>query len=170
MLQRVSGTGVFVIVLLAAGIFPVQGKTGLAAADRVVVNKGTRQMVLLKDDEVIKSYQVALGKDPVGPKMRQGDGKTPEGTYRLDRRNTCSKFYKSIHISYPSPADVKAARALGVSPGKDVMIHGLPNGLGRVGELHTLLDWTNGCIAVTNAEMDEIWQLVADGTIIEIRP
>jgi murein L,D-transpeptidase YafK len=169
-LQLVSGSGVFVIVLLAAGIFPVQGKMGPAAVDRVVVNKGARQLMLLKDGEVIKSYQVALGKDPVGPKMQQGDGKTPEGIYRLDRRNTCSRFYKSIHISYPGPADRKAASARGISPGGDVMIHGLPNGLGKVGELHTLLDWTNGCIAVTNDEMDEIWQLVADGTPIEIRP
>ncbi len=166
----VSGSVVFVVVLLAAGIFPVQGKVRLAAADRVVVNKKARQMVLLKDDEVIKSYQVALGSEPVGPKQRQGDGKTPEGTYRLDRRNNRSRFYKSIHISYPSRADVEAARMRGVSPGKDIMIHGLPNGLERVGELHTLLDWTNGCIAVTNAEMDEIWQLVAEGTPIEIRP
>ncbi len=117
MLQRLSGLGVFVIVLLAAGIFPVQGKTGLAGADRVVVNKGARQMVLFKDGQVIKSYQVALGTDPVGPKMRQGDGKTPEGTYRLDRRNSCSRFYRSIHISYPSPADMRAARSLGFSPG-----------------------------------------------------
>src|SRR5512144_2835149 len=116
MLQRVSGSVVFVIVLLAAGIFPVQGKTGLAAADRVVVNKGARQMLILKDGEVIRTYQVALGKDPVGPKTRKGDGKTPEGTYRLDRRNRCSRFYRSIHISYPGPADLQAAKALGVSP------------------------------------------------------
>jgi murein L,D-transpeptidase YafK len=166
----VSGSVAFVIVLLAAGICPVQGKTGPAAVDLVVVNKEAHQMVLLKDGEVIRTYQVALGREPVGPKMQHGDGKTPEGTYRLDRRNNCSKFYKSIHISYPGPADVKAAKMHGVSPGGDVMIHGLPNGYGRVGELHSLVDWTKGCIAVTNAEMDEIWQLVADGTPIEIRP
>lgn len=170
MLRCVSGSVVVAMVLVGAGIFPVQGNIRLEAADRVVVNKGARQMLLLRGDAVIKSYQIALGTDPVGPKMRKGDGKTPEGAYRLDHRNACSKFYKSIHISYPGPGDLKAARALGVSPGGDVMIHGLPNGLGKVGELHALLDWTNGCIAVTNAEMDEIWQLVVDGTPIDIRP
>ncbi len=170
MLRCMSGSAVVAMVLFAAGILPVQGKARPEVADRVVVNKGARQMLLLRGDAVIKSYQVALGTDPVGAKTRQGDGKTPEGTYSLDRRNTCSKFYRSIHISYPSPAEQKAARARGVSPGGNVMIHGLPNGLGKVGELHALLDWTNGCIAVTNAEMDEIWQLVADGTPIEIRP
>ncbi len=169
-LRRVSGSVFIAVVFLAVAVFPVQGKIKPATADRVVVNKGARQMLLLREGEVIKFYQIALGTDPVGPKMRQGDGRTPEGTYLLDRRNSCSRFYKSIHISYPNSADMKAAKALGVSPGKDIMIHGLPNGLGRIGELHALLDWTNGCIAVTNAEMDEIWQLVADGTPIDIRP
>lgn len=113
---------------------------------------------------------MALGADPVGRKTQQGDHKTPEGIYRLDSRNAHSQFYKSIHISYPSQSDRAAARKRGVSPGGDVYVHGLPNGYGFVGAAHHMKDWTDGCIAVTNSEMDEIWQAVRDGTQIEIRP
>lgn len=119
---------------------------------------------------VLKSYPVALGFAPTGPKRRQGDGRTPEGRYVLDWRNPNSQFYRSIHVSYPSPADRAYSRRLGVDPGGDIMIHGLPNGREWVGTAHRRYDWTNGCIAVTNDEMDEIWALVADGTPIEIQP
>ncbi len=139
-------------------------------ADRVLVIKYERVLRLYKDGKVIKSYKVALGGDPIGPKTRQGDHKTPEGNYVLDSRNAHSQFYKSIHISYPSPRDRAAARAKGVSPGGDVFVHGLPNGYGWVGSGHRAKDWTDGCIAVTNEEIDEIWQSVVDGTPIEIRP
>ena len=118
----------------------------------------------------MKVYKVALGGDPVGPKTKQGDHKTPEGVYVLDFRNAHSQFYKSIHISYPSQRDRAVARRKGISPGGDVFVHGLPNGFGAVGAAHRLKDWTDGCIAVTNQEMDEIWQAVPDGTEIEIRP
>ena len=100
----------------------------------------------------------------------QGDHKTPEGHYVLDRRNPKSKFYKSIHVSYPNEQDRRKAQAKGVPPGGDIMIHGLPNGMGAVGAAHRLTDWTDGCIAVTDAEMDEIWKIVPDGTPVEIRP
>jgi murein L,D-transpeptidase YafK len=113
---------------------------------------------------------VALGGDPIGPKTRQGDHKTPEGVYVLDFRNAHSQFYKSIHISYPSEHDRVLARQKGVSPGGDVFVHGLPNGYGAIGAAHRLRDWTDGCIAVTNEEIDEIWKAVPDGTQIEIRP
>jgi murein L,D-transpeptidase YafK len=139
-------------------------------ADRVLVLKKERTLQLLSQGKVIKSYKVALGGDPVGPKMRQGDHKTPEGIYVLDSRNEHSQFYKSIHISYPSVKDLAAARQNGVSAGGDVFVHALPNGYGWVGASHRLKDWTDGCIAVTNKEMDEIWIAVADGTPIEIRP
>jgi murein L,D-transpeptidase YafK len=139
-------------------------------ADRVVVLKKERTLQLLKQGNVIKTYKVALGGDPFGPKARQGDHKTPEGIYILDSRNAHSQFYKSIHISYPSARDRAAARQKGVSPGGDVFVHGLPNGYGLVGASHRLKDWTDGCIAVTNQEMDEIWGAVVDGTPIEIRP
>ena len=118
----------------------------------------------------MKSYTVALGVEPVGPKTRQGDHKTPEGVYVLDSRNAHSRFHKSIHISYPNAIDRREARGQGVSPGGDVFVHGLPNGYGWVGASHRVKDWTDGCIAVTNEEMEEIWSAVADGTRIEIRP
>jgi murein L,D-transpeptidase YafK len=139
-------------------------------ADRVVVLKKERTLELLRQGKVIKSYKVALGGDPVGPKARQGDHKTPEGVYVLDFRNAHSQFYKSIHISYPSEHDRALARQKGVSPGGDVFVHGLPNGFGAIGAAHRLKDWTDGCIAVTDEEIDEIWKAVPDGTPIEISP
>jgi len=139
-------------------------------ADRVLVLKKERTLQMLSHGTVIKSYKVALGGDPVGPKTRQGDHKTPEGIYVLDSRNAHSQFYKSIHISYPTAQQRAAARKQGISPGGDVFVHGLPNGYGFVGASHRLKDWTDGCIAVTNEEIDEIWRAVDDGTPIEIRP
>lgn len=139
-------------------------------ADRVLVLKKGRTLQLLIQGKIIKSYKVALGGDPVGPKTQQGDHKTPEGVYVLDSRNAHSQFYKSIHISYPSAKERAVARQKGVSPGGDVFVHGLPNGYGWMGASHRLKDWTDGCIAVTNQEIDEIWSAVADGTPIEIRP
>lgn len=139
-------------------------------ADRVLVLKKERTLQLLRQGKMIRSYKVALGGDPIGPNARQGDHKTPEGLYVLDSRNPHSQFYKSIHISYPSAREREAARQRGVSPGGGVFVHGLPNGYGWVGSSHRLKDWTDGCIAVTNTEMDDIWQAVADGTPIEIRP
>jgi murein L,D-transpeptidase YafK len=157
-------------VLTHLWLLPEQCTASLIKADKVVVIKGKRSLLLLKNGEVLKSYQVALGGNPVGPKTRQGDKRTPEGTYYLDRRNPHSKFYRSMHISYPNAKDIENARERGVSPGRDIMIHGLPKGYGFLGELHTINDWTKGCIAVTDSEMDEIWTLVSDGTPIEIRP
>jgi murein L,D-transpeptidase YafK len=139
-------------------------------ADRVVVLKKDRTLILYSNGTELKRYKVALGGNPVGPKQRQGDSRTPEGTYMLDFRNEHSSFYKSLHISYPNPADRERARRAGVSPGGDIFLHGLPNGYGAIGAAHRLHDWTNGCIAVTNAEIDEIWNLVPNGTPIEIRP
>ena len=139
-------------------------------ADRVVVLKKEHTLQLLNQGKVIKTYKVALGGDPVGPKARQGDHKTPEGVYVLDSRNPHSQFYKSIHISYPNVRDRAAARDSHVSPGGDVFVHGLPNGYKWVGAAHRLKDWTDGCIAVTDEEMDEIWSGVPDGTPIEIHP
>jgi murein L,D-transpeptidase YafK len=139
-------------------------------ADHVVVLKKDRTLELLSHGRVIKTYRVALGGDPVGPKTRHGDHKTPEGLYVLDFRNAHSHFYKSIHISYPNERDRALARQKGVPSGGDVFVHGLPNGYGAVGAAHRLKDWTDGCIAVTDEEIDEIWKAVPDGTQIEIRP
>jgi murein L,D-transpeptidase YafK len=141
-----------------------------ARADRVVVSKKAHTLTLLDHGKILKGYKVALGGDPVGPKARQGDHKTPEGTYTLDRRNDHSQFYRSIHISYPNAEDRARAQQLGSSPGGDIMLHGLPKHFGWIGSAHRARDWTDGCIAVTNQEIDEIWRAVADGTPIEIRP
>jgi murein L,D-transpeptidase YafK len=138
--------------------------------DAVVVAKSERTLTLLAHGKVVRSYKVALGSSPVGAKEMQGDHKTPEGHYVLDRRNPKSKFYKSIHVSYPNEQDRQKARALGVPSGGDIMIHGLPNWMGALGAAHRLTDWTDGCVAVTDDEIDEIWKLVADGTPIEIKP
>jgi len=155
--------------LICGSVFAQQAASALHA-DRVVMLKKERTLQLLSQGRVIKSYKVALGGDPVGPKAQQGDHKTPEGVYVLDSRNAHSQFYKSIHISYPSARDRASARAKAVSPGGDVFVHGLPNGYQWVGASHRLKDWTDGCIAVTDEEIDEIWAAVADGTPIEIRP
>jgi len=141
-----------------------------AKADRVVVIKSQRILTLMRQGKALKSYKVALGGNPIGPKVERGDHKTPEGNYVLDRRNAKSRFYRSIHISYPDEKDRAHAAKLGVSPGGDVFIHGLPNGFGWLGRIHLERDWTDGCIAVTDEEMDEIWQAVPDGTPIEIKP
>jgi murein L,D-transpeptidase YafK len=138
--------------------------------DRVVVFKRERRLVLLSHGKELRSYKIALGSEPVGPKARQGDHRTPEGVYTLDSRNPNSRFYKALHISYPNSKDIAAARRLGVSAGGDIMLHGLPREYAWVGKAQTLHDWTDGCIAVTNEEMDEIWKLVRVGTPIEIKP
>ena len=139
-------------------------------ADRVVVVKSQRTLTLMSRGKALKTYRVALGGDPVGPKERQGDHKTPVGTYILDRRNAHSQFYRAFHISYPNRKDIEAAKKLGVSPGGDIMLHGLPKDYAWLGKSHVLQDWTDGCISVTNEEMDEIRELVHVGTPIEIKP
>lgn len=159
-----------IVIKLAPGNQLVQGGEKPASPDKVVVFKSKRLLILMKGDEKLTEYKIALGGEPVGPKDREGDHKTPEGLYVLDRRNAKSKFYKSIHISYPDTQDRERASKLGIPPGGDIMIHGLPNGFGWLGSLHRSRDWTDGCIAVTDQEMDEIWQAVADGTPIEIKP
>jgi len=140
-------------------------RCGVFAVDRVVVNKGAREMLLLSGDSVVRSYRIALGREPVGHKEREGDGRTPEGRYTIDRRNPNSKYHLALHISYPNAADTARAQALGSDPGGDIMIHGV-----KPGVAHPESDWTQGCIAVTDAEMDEMWPLVADGTPVEIYP
>ncbi len=143
---------------------------GGATADRIVVEKSVRRLTLMKNGAPLKTYRIALGRSPGGTKERRGDNRTPEGVYRIDRRNPKSRFYRSLHISYPNRNDVERARRQGVSPGGDIMIHGLPPDLADIGEDHCLVNWTTGCLAVTNIEIDEIWNAVPDGTTIEILP
>lgn len=196
-----SGRGVVlaVIMLLGAAWSPAEGLPSAAGAvspaytaltlafredsltpglnehrqvDRVVVRKRARMLLLMKDDSPIRVYNIALGDDPIGHKRYEGDERTPEGEYVLDWRNPNSRFYKSIHISYPNEADRAYAEARGESPGGMIMIHGWPSEPSPRFPLERLTrsDWTDGCIAVTNGAMDEIWELVADGTPIEIHP
>lgn len=139
------------------------------SADRILIEKKERRLTLFSKGKVLKTYRIALGGNPDGPKERQGDNKTPEGIYRIDSRNRDSRYHLSLHISYPNEKDKKRAQELGVSPGGDIMIHGIKNGLAWVGDLHREVDWTQGCIAVTNQEIEEIERLVPNGTIVEIR-
>jgi murein L,D-transpeptidase YafK len=139
-------------------------------ADKVLIEKKARMLTLFSKGQVIKSYKVALGRNPEGAKEKEGDNKTPEGTYTIDTRNTKSSYHLALHISYPDTQDVQRAKQQGVSPGGNIMIHGIRNGLGWIGKFHRWLDWTKGCIAVTNDEIDEIGRLVANGTPVEIKP
>ena len=148
--------------LLHAGNFPM--------ADFVIVEKGARQLHLLQDGEILRSFKIALGIVPVGDKEKEGDFKTPEGRYRLDRRNPNSDYFLSIGISYPNADDRREAAAAGVDPGGAIMIHGQPNAPTRSEAYYRTQDWTNGCIAVTNSDMIDIWLMTAKNTLVEIRP
>jgi murein L,D-transpeptidase YafK len=136
----------------------------------VLVLKAPRRLLLLQGGRVLRDYQIALGASPSGPKRHRGDGRTPEGRYLVDARVVDSRFHRALHISYPNADDLDFARRAGVDPGGDVMIHGLPDGERWIADMHRAYDWTNGCIGVTDDEMNEIWELVDDGTPIEIRP
>lgn len=165
---RFRGVGMLLPIATFAALLATS--SAQAGVDLVRVNKAERSMELIAGGEPVRRYPVALGANPVGHKQREGDERTPEGIYVLDWRNPASAFHKSIHISYPDADDRAAAAARGEDPGGDIMIHGQPNGWGWWGWMTQWVDWTNGCIAVTDAEMDEIWALVPDGTRIEILP
>lgn len=139
-------------------------------ADKVVVLKGERELRLVSDGDVFARYRIALGGNPVGHKRQEGDQRTPEGRYTLDWRTNDSDYYRAIHISYPAPRDRRRAAAEGVDPGSSIMIHGLPPKYEWMGEHHANADWTDGCIAVSNAEIDRIWKRVPNGTPIVIHP
>lgn len=141
-----------------------------AKADRLLVIKSARTMTLFNGHTTLKTYKVAIGRSPVGPKTQRGDHKTPEGDYIIDTKRGTSRFYRALHISYPNESDRRRAQQAGVDPGGDVEIHGIQNGLGWIGSLHRAIDWTDGCVAVTDDEMDEIWRVVDIGTPVEIRP
>lgn len=150
--------------------WPEQQLPADALADRIVVRKSARRLELYSGSTLLRAYDISLGPSPVGPKQQEGDGRTPEGTYVIDYRKPDSSFHRALHISYPSAADVSAAAARGVSPGGLIMVHGMRNGLGFIGRAHTLIDWTDGCVAVTNREIEEIWRVVPDGAEIVIEP
>jgi murein L,D-transpeptidase YafK len=162
--RSIQLTAVLILGLHRAAIAaPVQ-------ADKIVILKSVHSMSLLNGGKTLKTYKVALGSVPVGPKRVEGDHKTPEGDYLIDAKNSHSRFHLSLHISYPSAADQQRARAMGARPGGAIMIHGLAAPFAYLGPLHRQTDWTDGCVAVTNAEIEEIWKLVPVGTKVEIRP
>lgn len=138
--------------------------------DLVRVLKSDHRLQLISSGKVIFEFKVALGGNPKGHKMQEGDGKTPEGTYKLDYRKSDSSFYKAFHISYPNPIDIASAKARGVNPGGNIMIHGQKNGLGWLDFASQHFDWTNGCIALKDSEIDVMWNIIKEGTTVEILP
>jgi tetratricopeptide (TPR) repeat protein len=140
------------------------------SVDKILIEKKARRLMLISKGEVLKTYKIALGGNPNGPKEMQGDNKTPEGTYCIDSRNKDSHYHRSLHISYPNERDKKRAKELGVSPGGNIMIHGIKKGFSWVGDGQSEVDWTQGCIALTDEEIEEIAKLTPNGTIVEIRP
>jgi len=172
-----------VLAALVVGVAAVPVGVGIAGAgrsgpaalaplrvDRIVVRKSARRMTLIYRDRAVRTYSIALGFAPRGRKTTEGDGRTPEGTYRIDARNPKSSFHRSLRISYPNAEDRAQARRRGVSPGGRIFIHGQPNRLGAAGEVVALPgDWTLGCIAVSNRAIREIWRAVRVGTPVELR-
>ena len=136
--------------------------------DRIEIDKSDRRMTVFREGQALRSYDIALGFAPGGDKSQQGDGRTPEGTFRIDRRNPQSSFHLSLGIDYPQPEDIARARAEGVSPGGDIFIHGQPNLLPF--DIIRKGDWTHGCIAVSNLEMEELWRVTPIGTEVVILP
>ena len=158
----------FVLGLLAMS--PILQASEFPVADKIVVEKEKRKLHLIRGDEIFRSFDIALGISPVGDKHSEGDFKTPEGIYTLDKRNPDSNFFLSIHISYPDTGDQREARAKGVSPGGQIMIHGQPNEPTYSAAYYKKQDWTNGCIAVSNSDMIDIWLMTPNDIAIDIRP
>lgn len=164
---------IFLIIPLAIAIyyfFPQKKLPPGKTIDRLVVHKSKHKMEAYSGNELLKTYTISLGKNPVGHKQFEGDCKTPEGTYTINDRNPNSAYYKNLGISYPNAVDRANAEKLGKSPGGHVKIHGLRNGCGYIGKFHRWKDWTAGCIAVTNKEMKELYKAVKQDAVIEIKP
>lgn len=159
------------LLLGILGTIPsVAAASAIEMADRVVVRKAERRLLLMRGERILRSFDVALGLSPTGPKVREGDFRTPEGNYLLAGRNPNSDFFLAIQVNYPGPDDLRRAAAEGVSPGGLIMIHGQPNRPNKPLEYYQKRDWTNGCIAVSNADMVDIWLMTPDNTPIQILP
>lgn len=178
--RRRIGSAAAIVVLVLVALVVVDQRQWLRVApplvpepdraDRILVEKAARRLTLLRDGRVLATDPVSLGFSPEGQKSRAGDGRTPEGTYAIAYRNPRSVAHLSLKVSYPTPEQARTAASEGRAPGGDIMIHGLFNGLSWLGPLHRRVDWTNGCVGVTNAEMEAIYARVDTGTPIEIRP
>jgi len=161
-----------VVLMLGVGMVALFGESVLMA-DKVIVKKSTRMLYLSSNGEVFNKYHITLGKVPVGDKEVEGDMKTPEGAYRLDYRQFSNDYYKSLHVSYPNASDKAHAKTLGQSAGGMIMIHGTPPSwsLSPYGDwMNVLIDWTEGCIAMANDDMDEVWEQTTNGTVVVIVP
>lgn len=156
----------FIAVSQASTADPLDGRL----IEKVLIIKSAHQLQLINDGKAFKSYRISLGRQPRGPKLMEGDKRTPEGFYWVDWRKTSDRFNLSMHISYPNISDAARARREGVAPGGMIMIHGTPDSEDNPEYLFHTLDWTDGCIAMRNIDMREVWNLVPDGTMIEIRP
>jgi murein L,D-transpeptidase YafK len=154
---------IFIAILLSCTL----ASADRIKADKILVSKRCKYMFLMKDGQVIKRYHVVMGRNRIGHKQKEGDHRTPEGTYNISHKNDRSKFYKALRVSYPNPQDATRAAEKGVRPGGDIMIHGVEDRYAHRGNPYI---YTRGCIAVANNEMDEVWSLVDQGTTIEIRP
>ncbi len=160
-------------IFALCGMFAIQGygiEPDVVAVDKVLVKKAQRKLILLHNGKIYRQYRIALGSAPQGHKQQMGDGRTPEGHYLIDYRNPNSQFYRSLHINYPNVNDKQRARRQRVNPGGQIFIHGSPNGLAVKATWNSSVDWTLGCLAVSNQAMDELWRLVKNGTPIEIMP
>jgi murein L,D-transpeptidase YafK len=172
-MRMVKAIAMILVTMLAAGgaywFWPETSLPSGVTAERLQIDKGARRLVIFADGRAVKSYRISLGRVPEGAKDREGDGRTPEGSYIIDYRKADSDYHRALHISYPGPDDRRRASELGLSPGGAIMIHGLPNGLGWIGRFHRFYDWTQGCIAVTDEEIEELLRAVPPGTPVEIR-
>jgi len=166
---KLCGRGLLALLLVSLWHGASQARD-FPLADKVVIEKAKRELHLIKDGEPFRTFRISLGLVAIGDKQREGDFKTPEGLYTLDRRNPNSEFFLSIHVSYPNSEDVRSARAKGVEPGGAIMIHGQPNEPTRSEAYYRTQDWTNGCVAVSNSDMIDIWLMTEANTPIEIRP
>ncbi|MEY2500466.1 MAG: hypothetical protein QOI07_800 [Verrucomicrobiota bacterium] len=158
------------VAVIAAAQFNFDPLPRDAIADRILVEKSARRLTLFQKGRALKIYSAALGRAPEGAKEYEGDQRTPEGIYSIDFHKPDSDYHLALHVSYPEQRDIDRVAVEGLSAGSDIMIHGLPNGRGWLGRFHRRNDWTAGCIAVTNFEIEEIYRAVPDGTLIELRP
>lgn len=166
LLAALFGAALFLLRPPPPPSIPEQPLSG--QVERIVVKKAARRLEVWQDGKRVRDWPIALGFAPTGDKLRQGDGKTPEGTFRIDRRNERSAFHLSLGLDYPQPEDRARAKAGGYNPGGDIMIHGQPNAVPD--GMKVKGDWTAGCIALTNAQIRELWQVVRLGTLVEVRP
>jgi murein L,D-transpeptidase YafK len=162
--------GILILMGAVYYFFPENKLPANKKIDKLVVLKGKRIMEVYSNGQIIKTYKIALGQNPTGDKESEGDKRTPEGEYRINDKNANSSFHKNLGISYPNTQDTEEAKKKNLEPGGEIKIHGIRNGFGFIGKFHRMLNWTAGCIAITDQEIDELYDNVAIGTPVVIRP